>query len=732
MKRVASLYLPNWSIDRIRRNERHHAPPPEPRTGQNGTSIRRQFDAIGAHVASEREYACSVPKKGGWRPGARWAKAGDAGVDKRRGVETAIAALPQHQRPPQRELGRVSEAAQNPYRADSRARQPEDWAPPLREMTRRSEAAEHPFKSARHTLDPAARRVRPSARDGHNGEAGCLAPPDLGRLAALPPVHYPGEGVRNPAHPDGRFFQTGRALASVVARVCPEHEDRQNTDTGELYPPMVTVARNGARIELIAVCPAAAALGLRRGMALVTARTRAPDLIVRDSDQEGDAVDLARLADLLARRWSPTVMVSDADGILVDLTGVAHLHGGEQRFASRLVALLARYGIAARIGIAGTAGAAWALARYGYGNAVSFAENGAESEAIAPYPPASLRLDDRSRELLARLGVNTVGQLLEMPRAPLVRRFGTMIVSRLDQAIGHAAEPLIPVRPAQAIRVTRQFNDPIATAPVIEYWLGQLVPDLVQTLAQAGRGARSIELIADRVDGVPQRLRVGFARPTRDAGHILRMIVRRIEEIAPGYGIDAMTLCARRSDRLGPETLIRVLSGEEKPELATLVDAVINRIGQTRLWRLVPVESDVPERSVKSTAPLDGCSRARGRPAQNDIRQFDERPPDHPWHPRWSRPVRLLRRPEKVDHVLAELPDQPPKRFTWRGQSYRIVAAEGPERIAGEWWHRATERDAVRDYYRVEVETGQRFWLYRRGDGVRTETGDLTWYIHGR
>lgn len=627
MKRVASLYLPNWSIDRIRRTGRPHAAPPEPRAASS--AALEGLGAMGAEAAAERENACSAPRGGGWRPGARWAKLGRGNAD----VEAAIAALPQHQRPPMRELGRRSEAADPPFR---------------------------------------------------HGRADAAAVPSL-------PLHESGTGS-----------------------------------------PMATVTRNGARVELVAVSPEAAALGLRPGMALVAARMQLPELAVRDSDPDGDAAELARLADLLARRWSPMVAISDPDGIAIDLTGVAHLHGGEAKFAARLVALLARHGFAARVAIAGTLGAAWALARHGGGEAVRLVESGRDAEAVAVLPPAALRLDPPSLDLLARLGVDSIAQLLAMPRAPLVRRFGGRIITRLDQAVGRMPEPLIPVRPATAVRVVRRFNEPIATAPAIAFWLERLVPDLARALAEAGQGARSIELVADRVDGVPQRLRIGFARPTRDAGHMLRLLARRIEEIAPGYGIDAMGLHVRRSDPLGAESLAPALAGEAVPELATLVDAIVNRIGGERLWRLVPVESGVPERCVAPGPPLDEGRRRVAALARDDVRQFDQRLPDHPWHPHRPRPGRLLARPERVDHVIAELPDQPPRRFTWRGRTYRVVAAEGPERIAGEWWRRAGERTALRDYFRVEADSGERFWLYRRGDGVCAATGDLSWYIHGR
>ena len=809
MKRVASLYLPYWPIDRLRRVERRSAPSPE-------ADGRSAFDALGAEAAAERAQHCSVPKEGGWRPGARWARSdpGSGLADSREEVEAAIEALPQHRRPPQRELGRVSVAADNPFRKGLSRPPEERVAPPslLRELSRRTEAAEHPFRSmpsdevgrrigdrvpmpslqfpgedapakagrgaalraeakrnryrneAPHGPlsmqrvaampsvqfpgeDVATRRAqrspRRSARDGHGGEAGYIAPPTIAQLAVMPAVQFPGEGPHPdnhgkseptaPTYGQGRFFQTGRTLGSVVARVCREEEAL--ADVGYVppdEPPLVTTHKVGPRVEIAAANPAARALGLTPGMALTMARAQVPGLEVRAADPEGDATDLNGLAELLARRWSPVVAVSDADGLFIDLTGVAHLHGGEARFARRLLRLLARHGVTARIAITDTTGSAWALARHGGGGAALIVEPGEHVSAVAPLPVAALRLERASLEMLARLGVDTAGQLLAMPRAPLVRRFGKAIVLRLDQATGCLAEPLDPVVPPTSVTVEQRFAEPIATAEAIEHWLRQLMPRLACALAEAGQGARSVELIAARVDGVPQRLRLGFARPTREAAHMLRLALRRIEEIEPGFGIDAMALHVHRADPLGPEPLSPALTDRQVPDLAPLVDTLANRIGSERLWRAEPVESDVPERSVAPAPPLDPPVKRGTRLKRDDVRLLDGRSLDHPWHPRWPRPVRLLRRPERVHHVMAELPDQPPRRFTWRGRTYRVIRADGPERIAGEWWRRPAERQAVRDYFRVEVESGQRFWLYRRGDGVRGETGDLSWYLHGR
>ncbi|GAA0317062.1 DNA polymerase Y family protein [Sphingomonas oligophenolica] len=544
------------------------------------------------------------------------------------------------------------------------------------------------------------------------------APPDLPPILPVPPAHERGDGWR----PGARWARENRHSLPVIG---------QCDTVGDV--PLVTSMRAGSKILIAAASSAARAVGLHPGMAVTQARAQVPGLDIRPADIEGDRADLRRLAIIAARRWSPIVAVSGEDGLFLDITGAAHLFGGEAAMARRIVRLLARLGITARIAVADTAGAAWALARSPHGRwdkGVLLCPPSAHIDAIAALPVVALRLDPAAVELLKRLGVDRIGQLAGMPRAPLARRFGAGLVERLDQATGRVSEPLDPVVPTETIAIVQRFAEPIATAEAIEHWLAHLMPRLVTALVGAGLGARVIELVADRIDGVPQRLRIGLARPSRDAAHLLRLIVRRIEEIAPGFGVDALTLHVRRADPLAPQSFDERLE-DRPPDLAPLVDALANRIGDARLWRARPVESEVPERSVEAAPPLDPPAQPAVKSKLDDVRQLDRSSDLHPWHHRWPRPVRLLRRPELLDHVIAELPDHPPRRFTWRGQAHKVVRADGPERVRGEWWKRASEQHSVRDYFRVEDEVGQRFWLFRRGDGERSETGDLSWFMHG-
>ena len=820
-------------------------------------------------AAAERALHCSVPKEGGWRPGARWARSE---------VAAQIEALPAHQRPKERELGRVSVADPQPFRALHAY----DGAP-MRELSRRTEAAEHPFKAlrvdeaggyvpfstkwnaghpggpdnarfrgkddagfippasepvafrpgprarpparttpplqfpgedapakagrgaalrgemadghftpnARSVTAPNLRRIahqppvqgpgedmvaraamrtpRRSSRDGHNGEAGFIAPPSLRQLAAMPAVQFPGEGPHPdnhgksaptaPSYGEGRFFQTGRTLGSVVARVCGDEDEGAAPLAPQAEAPIVTSERVGSRVVIAATNQVARAHGLAPGMALTLARATVPDLAAYPADAEGDAADLHALAIALARRWTPQVAVSGVDGLFLDLTGVAHLHGGERRMAMRLVRWLARRGVAARVAIADTPGAAHALARHlrpasgsryvvekgngrlarGRGEAVVLADRGrvmlcapgAAAAALAPLPPDALRIDAAQCELLRRFGIDRIGALAGIPRAPLVKRFGAGLTERLDQAIGVLPEPLDPVVPPEPVAVAERYAEPIGSAEAIAHALGRLVPRLVAALAASGEGARALELVADRVDGHAQRIRIGLARASRDPAHLLRLLGRRIETIDPGFGIDGVALHVRRAEPLGPQPFAERLDAETAPDLSPLVDTIANRVGARRLWRTEAVESDVPERQVARAPALAPPEKPPLALRLDDVRRLDAAGTRPVWPEDWPRPARLLRRPEPLDNVMALTPDHPPRRFRWRGRLHNVVRGDGPERIQGEWWRRAGEGQAVRDYYRVEDESGARFWLFRRGDGERAATGDMSWYLHG-
>jgi protein ImuB len=444
-------------------------------------------------------------------------------------------------------------------------------------------------------------------------------------------------------------------------------------------------------------------------MAVTHARAIVPELDVAEHDSAADAALLERLALLAARRWTPRACISGPDGLFLDLSGTAHLFGGEARMCRRIVAFCARAGFTARIGVAGTLGAAHAFARYASGP-VTLCPPGGEAAALAPLPLAALRLDEAALATARRVGIETVGELIAMPRGPLGRRFGKAPLARLDQALGRAAEAIAPVVPEEPPAAVLRLFEPLATAEAIEEALKALLADLLAGLEKAGLAARALALLCERVDGRVERIAIGTSRATRDSKHLHRLLAMKIETIDPGFGIETLRLVAGRCEPLRAQTIEGVLTGEPPaPDLGPLVDRLAGRLGARRLYRWSARESDVPERSVARVGPLAPVAE---------------------W-PAYPRPVCLLSPPERVENVVALLPDQPPRRFTWRGRAYRVARADGPERIYGEWWRRAGEAEAVRDYFQVETDAGARFWLYRRGDGVDPATGDLSWYLHG-
>lgn len=460
---------------------------------------------------------------------------------------------------------------------------------------------------------------------------------------------------------------------------------------------------------VLAADAAAQAAGLRRGMPVTKAQVLVPGLIVRDADPAADAEALDRLAVWLLR-FAPIVASDPPDGIVIDTTGADHLHGGEPAMLEGLLGRLAMSGIVARAAIADTWGAAHALARYAAWPTI-IAGSGHRQAILEPLPLDALRITAATVAGLRTLGFERIGDLLEQPRAPLALRFGPEIGRRIDQALGDTAELIEPIRPADLIEVRRAFAEPIGAAETIAHYIGKLVVQLCELLEERGLGARRLDLICHRVDNQAQAVRVGTATPVRDVKRLTRLLCDKIETISPGFGIEVMTLSATAAERLDRKQIVNSLVEESVPDVSDLIDTLMNRVGERAIYRLAPVASDVAERSVCRIPAMAADTGAS-------------------WPGHWPRPSRLLAQPEPVETV-ALLPDHPPVSFTWRGVRRRVKRADGPERVFGEWWKRDAELAAVRDYFRVEDDAGERYWLYRAGDGEDAATGSHRWFLHG-
>jgi protein ImuB len=480
---------------------------------------------------------------------------------------------------------------------------------------------------------------------------------------------------------------------------------------------MLTAARQGSRRLVMAVDAAAAGLSLHAGMTVAHAQAMVPDLRIEEAQPAQDAAALARLSAWCLRHFSPLVAPCPPDGVWIDVTGCTHFFAqgsrddGEAGLLRTLTQRLAEAGIAARAAIADTPGAAHALARFG-DTALAIVGPGETRRALAALPTVALRLEPEVSLGLRTLGFDTIGQLMAAPRAPLAKRFGGAVLKRLDQATGAIFEPIEPVAAPELLRTRQGFPEPIATPEDLARATGILTERLCEKLTRHGLGASRLDLVFQRVDGVAQAIRIGTASATRDAAHLVRLLVAQIETIDPGFGIDAMSMAAPLTARLdAKQTLSELCAATHAPDLAELIDILMNRLGAGRVFRAAPVQSDVPERSV--------CAIPALAPAGGDS-----------WPARWPRPPRLFTPPRPIE-AMALLPDHAPAAFTWRRKSHRVRRADGPERIFGEWWKDEAETWAVRDYFAVEDEAGQRFWLFRRGDGEDVGTGDLRWFLHG-
>jgi protein ImuB len=411
-------------------------------------------------------------------------------------------------------------------------------------------------------------------------------------------------------------------------------------------------------------------------------------------------------------RFSPAVAIDGLDGLFLDVEGVSHLWGGEAAMLDDLLARLERWGAPARGAIADTPGAAWALARYAPDRTI--APPAGQGPLLAFLPVAALRLDDAAQAQLPRLGLFHVGQLLSLPRAQLAKRFGLSSVLRIDQALGAAREALTFRRPATPWFDRLAFFEPISALEDLERVTRDVVTLICRRLEEEGQGTRRFEVVFHRLDGKAMAVAAGLSRPGRDAMRLARLLAPKLGGVDPGFGIEVVTVFAHDVEPLSSiQTHMDAEAGVGVDEsLAPLIDRLINRLGEDRVWRADPRESHVPERSVVRSAPL----AARG---------------ERSWDPERPRPTRLLKRPEAIA-VMAKLPDDPPVRFQWRNKTHRVQRAEGPERIGQEWWR--TDFDAVgpakvRDYYRVEDEAGGRYWIYRQGlYGVGDEP---KWWLHG-
>jgi len=533
------------------------------------------------------------------------------------------------------------------------------------------------------------------------------------------------------------------------------------------YPPDVPVVltTEGTHGPVIhAVTHAAAERGARAGARLTDARALDPAIVAVPADPQGDEALLERLAQW-AQRWSPLVELDLPDTLRLDVTGVAHLFGGEEALIADIRDRFAAIGLTARAAIAPTAAAAWALARYspsphcGGGSTRAQRERGEGAvlhplsptplpqrgeglaAALSPLPVAALRLEPETVRTLYRLGLKTIGALTALPRLALARRFrgAEDVVDALDRLAGRKPEPLTAVAdqppPNASLRLEEPATHPEAAAQALE----RLIPKLVGALEERRLGARRLSLHGFRVDGSTATASVATAIASREPKHLQRLLAEKAAALDAGFGFDAFTLVADWAEELGAaqQSLVEEPSGDR--DLARLIDRLTVKLGPRAVRRPQMRESHVPERAsgwvaaiASSPSPLCGGGKAGAK------RRQGEGPVERPLSPTplpqrgeglSGRPQRLLDTPEAIAVVYAT-PEGLPRRFVWRRAVHDIARVQGPERIAPEWWHQPSSA-RLRDYYRVEDREGRRYWIFREGLAGDGRGGAPGWFLHG-
>ena len=520
-----------------------------------------------------------------------------------------------------------------------------------------------------------------------------------------------------------------RILSVWLARLSVDRWRRALApDAPEASAPTALILETAHGPRITAANDAGLAAGARAGMLLADARALCPDLAAVTGDPAGDLAALEKLA-LWAQRWGPWSALDPPDGLLVDVTGVAHLFGGEERLLGDVARAFAARGLTVRAALAPTAGAAWALSHFGRQGAI-LSPGDDPLRQLGDLPVAALRLDDDVLTVLRRLGIKRLGELAGVSgagddpaqeaaaRDALRRRFrnhrapSANPLLRLDQLLGRVPEPLLPVIAQVMPMVQRRLMEPLRHRSLLDRVVEDLAADMVRALEARRQGARRLELALWRVDGEVLQRRIELAAATREASHITRLLAARLDDVDAGFGIETVQLRASWSEPLDvSQADLDAAAEDHGTALAACIDRLTVRLGPKAVTRPVLRASHIPERAQGWQPPMEPVP-----PSQSALA----------FH---TRPLKLLDRAEQIA-VLYASPDGVPQRFRWRGQVREVTRVEGPERIAPEWWReRSTAR--LRDYYRIEDEAGRRYWIYRQGIAGDGRGGVPDWFLQG-
>jgi protein ImuB len=500
-----------------------------------------------------------------------------------------------------------------------------------------------------------------------------------------------------------------------------ENASKQNSNND----PSIVVAKQNNALQIFALDDVAARLGLEVGLPLANARAICPHLRVFDADEVADAKILNDIADW-CDRFTPLVALDPPYGLFLDITGCAHLFGGEVALMRMVCDALTRRGFAVSSAIAGTSVCARTMTRHVCGQIIG---DGEEAEAVMPLPVSALGADDAITRGLRRAGLKTIGDVASRARHEITARFGADFTTLLEHALGQGDAPISPRKPLPDYIVEKRFAEPVATEGVISATLSRLAETLVMSMDRQGKGARQLEASFFRTDGAVRTIVVDTGRPVTQGEIVDRLFRERLDALNdpldPGFGFDLIRLSASRTEIVVQQQRDLDATVHDNDELAALIDRIAARIGGRRVVVHLPQDTHIPERAVLA-APAQHHLAAATQGAWPA--RIESEPP--------LRPLRLFERPEPIKVPFATVPDGPPHHFTWRRAVHAVVRVEGPERIAMEWW-KQDGQVLTRDYFRVEDEAGLRFWIYRDGlyeSELRDEEGEpvpASWFVHG-
>jgi protein ImuB len=517
-----------------------------------------------------------------------------------------------------------------------------------------------------------------------------------------------------------------RILSLWLPRLPIDRIKRQlgsSNDALDKIPSVVVIKQNNALV-IHALDDVAARSGLSIGLPLANARAICPELTVFDADEAADAKTLNDIADW-CDRFTPLVALDPPYGLFLDITGCAHLFGGERALLQLACGALTRRGFAVSGAIAGTSICARTLTRQASGKIIA---DGEEAAAVSPLPVSALGADDAITTGLRRAGLKTIGDVASRARHEISARFGAGFTTLLEHALGQGDAPISPRKPLPDYIVEKRFPEPVTTENMIAMTLSGLAAMLVTAMDKQGKGARRLEASFFRTDGAVRTITVDAGRPVTRADVLDRLFRERLDALNdpldPGFGFDLIRLSASRTEIVVQQQRDLDAHVHDNDELSALIDRIAARIGGKRVVVYLPQDTHIPERAVVAAPAqhhLAAAALATWPP------RIESEPP--------LRPLRLFEKPEPIKVPFATVPDGPPHQFTWRRATHAVVRVEGPERIAMEWWQQ-DGKTLTRDYFRVEDEQGLRFWIFRDGlygselsDGG--EPVPANWFVHG-